>query len=75
MTLVNTYDDTTIGFLVEKEDPENVNEIVEECHYCHVEPQGQKVSCEVGRAGGGGTFRPPPLYFEVIFIFRALCVC
>ena len=30
MTLVNTYDDTTIGFLVEKEDPENVNEIVQE---------------------------------------------
>ena len=28
--LVNNFDDTTIGFLVEKEDPENENEIVKE---------------------------------------------
>ena len=30
MTLVNNYDDSTIGFLVEKEDPENGNAIVQE---------------------------------------------
>ena len=28
--LVNTYDDSTIGFMVEKEDSENESEIVKE---------------------------------------------
>ena len=30
MSLVNTYDDSTIGFLVEKQDPENQERVISE---------------------------------------------